>query len=480
MTSLQKIKKSIKKDWYIQGFNAVPLYLGPSAISGIHMAKDLGFGYSAFLFHYQNGYGEMAYLNTDIKKIWQTVRRKMIRDRKYLEKVKRLYYSKIKSVSALQVRIWRLDLKKLSEKELVAWFKASFQAQIDTVGVGHLVESIGMSVEKEFKIALLQAVGPRLDFNQLYTTLTAPSESSFISRQEAELHQIALSPRSKQQKRLLSHVKRYYWIQNSYTGPKHLTVKDFQRRLYAARGVHVEKFNEAKRQKKALIASLKLNKHVQELISLVDFTTIWQDDRKANILMNVSYLDTLAKEVARRVRLPLSCIYQLGVNEVFGLRSIDDVAGLRHELIVRQRGCLVLLAGNNEYMASGREYRRLVSLLRKVEKRSSSTGSAIHGTVANGGTAMGRVIVCKNILSIAKVGRGDVIVASMTRPEFMPALKKASAIVTDEGGITCHAAIVARELNIPCVIGTKVGTKVLKDGMTVEVRANHGIVRIVR
>jgi pyruvate,water dikinase len=68
----------------------------------------------------------------------------------------------------------------------------------------------------------------------------------------------------------------------------------------------------------------------------------------------------------------------------------------------------------------------------------------------------------------------------MTRPEFVPLMKKAIAIVTDEGGITCHAAIVSRELKKPCIIGTKVATQVLKDGDMVEVDANSGIVRILK
>ena len=68
----------------------------------------------------------------------------------------------------------------------------------------------------------------------------------------------------------------------------------------------------------------------------------------------------------------------------------------------------------------------------------------------------------------------------MTRPEFVPLMKRASAIVTDEGGITCHAAIVSRELNIPCIIGTKIVTKVLKDGDEVEVDADNGVVKIIK
>ena len=57
----------------------------------------------------------------------------------------------------------------------------------------------------------------------------------------------------------------------------------------------------------------------------------------------------------------------------------------------------------------------------------------------------------------------------MTRPEHLPGMRKAAAIVTDDGGITCHAAIVSRELGIPCIIGTRVATQVLKDGEMVEV-----------
>ncbi len=68
----------------------------------------------------------------------------------------------------------------------------------------------------------------------------------------------------------------------------------------------------------------------------------------------------------------------------------------------------------------------------------------------------------------------------MTDPDFLPAMKKASAIITDEGGITCHAAIVSRELKIPCIIGTRIATKVLKDGDLVEVDANKGIEMVTK
>jgi phosphoenolpyruvate synthase/pyruvate phosphate dikinase len=67
--------------------------------------------------------------------------------------------------------------------------------------------------------------------------------------------------------------------------------------------------------------------------------------------------------------------------------------------------------------------------------------------------------------------QGNILVCPMTLPDYVPAMKKARAIITNEGGITCHAAIISRELKIPCIVGTKIATQVLKDGDRVEVDA---------
>ena len=74
---------------------------------------------------------------------------------------------------------------------------------------------------------------------------------------------------------------------------------------------------------------------------------------------------------------------------------------------------------------------------------------------------------------------GDILVAPETAPDYVPAMKKAAAVVTEVGGITSHAAIVSRELGIPCIIGTKIATKVLKDGMEVEVNTETGIIKVL-
>ena len=100
----------------------------------------------------------------------------------------------------------------------------------------------------------------------------------------------------------------------------------------------------------------------------------------------------------------------------------------------------------------------------------------LRGMPASVGNAQGKVSVILDPIDLDKMITGNVLVTTMTNPLFVPAMKKAVAIVTDIGGQLCHAAIVAREFGIPCVAGTKLATKVLKDDMEVIVDGTNGLV----
>ncbi len=108
------------------------------------------------------------------------------------------------------------------------------------------------------------------------------------------------------------------------------------------------------------------------------------------------------------------------------------------------------------------------------------TEDGIKGQSAYRGNVRGVVRIVKRKDQVDQTKEGEIIVSPMTTPDMVPAMKKAAAFVTDEGGITCHAAIIAREMKKPCVIGTKIATQVFKDGDLVEVDAEKGIVRIIK
>lgn len=136
--------------------------------------------------------------------------------------------------------------------------------------------------------------------------------------------------------------------------------------------------------------------------------------------------------------------------------------------IVQTRPVTTIASVKNEALRAKTEAREL-----KTEKGSetikTSTTPILSGAAASPGIGTGPVKILKSPKEIGKVLKGDVLVAPMTSPDYVPAMKKAAAIVTDQGGQTSHAAIVSRELGIPCVVGTKDGTTKLKEGMIITV-----------
>jgi pyruvate,water dikinase len=100
----------------------------------------------------------------------------------------------------------------------------------------------------------------------------------------------------------------------------------------------------------------------------------------------------------------------------------------------------------------------------------------LHGLGGAPGSASGAARVLKTLDEAAKLNDGDVLVTHMTSPDWLPLLRRAAAVVTDSGGMTCHAAIVSRELGIPCVVGTGEATAKLRDGELITVEATRGVV----
>ena len=104
----------------------------------------------------------------------------------------------------------------------------------------------------------------------------------------------------------------------------------------------------------------------------------------------------------------------------------------------------------------------------------------VRGITVQKGKARGLVRIVKTYHDIKRVKVGDILVANTTHPNYLPAMHKAAAFVTNEGGVISPAAIVARELKKPCIVSTKIATQVLKDDTFVEVDATKGIIRIIK
>ncbi|OGZ27633.1 MAG: hypothetical protein A2427_02690 [Candidatus Nealsonbacteria bacterium RIFOXYC1_FULL_40_7] len=477
MDKIEIFKKALEKDWYIQGFNAVPLFLNLPASSGFYMKDELGFGYSQFFFSYKEGYGEMGYLNADLERLWGIIKSKIKENPEYLKEIKKRYEEIFSKRHSLFKKIDE-GFSDVTDGDLLEMLKECALCEREAVGIAHLLEPIGMEIDKEFKNKLSEYIKDKKELNQIYGILGAPKMLSFIAKEERELKQIGSLGKTEQKNALENHLKKYFWIQNSYAVPKELGTDFFRKRMKKL-GAEDSENKAILSEKEKIFLKYKFDPEVMEVVEIIGFTTTWQDERKANTLRAVSYLGRVVKEVSERIRVKTENLYYLGFTDVFGLRSIDELKKMQDELENRSKGVMFIMSKNKEVKITRKEYQEIAAYRKRVEENTKEVND-IHGSTASGGTAIGRVAVCKGLDSLDKVKKGDVLVASMTRPEYMAAIKKAAEIVTDEGGITCHAAIVARELGIPAIIGTKIATKMLKDGMIVEVKANHGLVRIIK
>jgi len=134
--------------------------------------------------------------------------------------------------------------------------------------------------------------------------------------------------------------------------------------------------------------------------------------------------------------------------------------------------------GKEEYLQSA-EAEKKIDELGLFHELDAEVGDVteLKGQIAFKGRVSGRVRLIFSREDMSKFKTGEIIVSPMTEPGYIPIMKLASAFVTDEGGMLCHAAIVAREMCKPCVISTKIATKIFKDGDLIEVDAENGIVR---
>ncbi|MCX6784553.1 MAG: PEP-utilizing enzyme [Candidatus Komeilibacteria bacterium] len=170
-------------------------------------------------------------------------------------------------------------------------------------------------------------------------------------------------------------------------------------------------------------------------------------------------------------------IIALTVDEVKNLLRNKKVNNQNHRQI---SSCLqTQLKSNKVIIKTGAQVKKLAKQL--VPKL---TIKELVGTIACKGLVRGKVRIIplsdNPSYYLRQFKKGEILVSETTGPELMPAIRKASAIVTDEGGLMSHAALISREFKIPCIVGTKLATKMLKNGNFIEVNANNGIVKILK
>lgn len=178
-------------------------------------------------------------------------------------------------------------------------------------------------------------------------------------------------------------------------------------------------------------------------------------------------------------------------SELIRFCTVDELVNfsrgklISKDLLSKRKSCFLLVYKHpNTQVLYGQEADKKFREFVRTEDFEKTDN--VKGTIAMKGKISGKVLLFQwgddmsEKVKKIKDGEKIILVTGQTRPQLMPLIVRCSAIVTDEGGITSHSAIVSRELGIPCIVGTRIATRVFKDGDLIEVDADNGIVKIIK
>ena len=262
--------------------------------------------------------------------------------------------------------------------------------------------------------------------------------------------------KAKQEEKINNILKKYFWIGSFFFIGNELNKKQIRNDIKNI-GKHRVKI----KQKRLLN-----NSFIREMKSLSKD----RNDEIEEFMEGEYYYRKLLYEVAERIEVKFEMLTYFSPKEIIACLRGKPIPFLNIKERKKLYGFLIKNGRVSEYYGNKAKF--------LIEKRPKAT-SEIIGTIAyrSRKKIKGVVKIIRTTSDIEKVKKGNILVTIMTTPNYIQAINKASAIVTDEGGITCHAAIISRELRKPCIIGTKIATKVLKDGDNVLVDAAKGMVR---
>jgi len=265
--------------------------------------------------------------------------------------------------------------------------------------------------------------------------------------------------------------KKWSWIPFDYIGPEEWGKEYFLKKM----DVDFERLKKLKEDNITLRENQKkafreYDPIILRLIKDFHILSYIQDERKGATTLTHVYLQKyLYNEISKRTCIKIEHLRIMIPDEIRDALLFNKK--FDSDLLKKRMYESLILFYNNKFSVHQGDYiyKRFVELL--------PTKKEIKGTVVCKGKVKGVVKVCLTSNDISKVKKGDILVAPMTTPDYILAIGRAAGFITDEGGMTCHAAIVAREMNKPCIIGTGFATDLLKDGDLIELDAEEGIVR---
>lgn len=483
-------------------------------------ADVIGKGHNEIIFHIEEGKNTLYFSYDVIAEVGKHGLKKL----KSAEFVQR----NIKEAEEHGKKLWMYaefidahQLKYMKTEELLEHYNKLFVEIQKMFGYFNVSQpSISYAIEEEIKCLMeKQKIGDETQFNIL-TVMLKQDEITLLEEEEKDLLNIAL--KVKGDKRLVEFFSQheevvlrelFYSAKNIYNMLKaHQLNYDFlacsenfdvfDLKYYMKRLQEMikrseneiykqiaETYPDKERMKKDREDLIKKYNLSNELVHIIGVARIYSHQRMMIRLFwskGIRVWGKMLREFARKINISevdIQYYTREEINNYFAMKENENKNGKEKiplaELEERKKPCIYAIFDRQKPVLFKGEEAKLI--YNKYLKDEIKDNAILKGTIANKGIKVGKVKLLAHgenmVTQIYEMEKGDILVTGNTRPDMMLALEKASAVVTDEGGICSHAAIVSRELGIPCIIGTVRATKMFKDGDIIEVDANNGIVR---
>lgn len=484
--NISKVKSIPKKfwqnrKWYVKRFNWYPFTLFPQVISVFfHKGIKTPFAFKwAGTFCFESA--EWYWDNNDLIRIRTGILKKGEKSKKYSDWFVGEFFSHFKKLERVLTITEKIDFTEISDREVARVLKNLIDAETGVAAWGYLADSFLTSGEDNW---LIEEIRKEIKDQKIIDILTAPGFESFVNKEKISLLKSGTykKDRTKFTQALRKHRDNYYWIQNGYWMSHNLKEEFFSKEIQKLSRQGIDFWKEYNKEstrvkdnlksKQKIYQKFNISKRLQNIIYCSDKIGLMHDTRKQAALRLNHFLFLIAEEIAKRVKITkteaLSLVHP-EVEEVLLHHKIN-----RKELKSRWDKCFIYLSPQGYKILSGKEAKKInLNIFHEQEDKLK----VLKGTLAFMGFARGYVRVVNNHKDMLKFKKGEILVTNNTTPEFVPLMKKAKAIVTEQGGMTTHAAIVSRELKVPCIVGVSGITRVLKTRDLVEVDSNKGIVR---
>ncbi|MFA7653650.1 MAG: PEP-utilizing enzyme [Candidatus Magasanikbacteria bacterium] len=483
----------------------------PVAIKPIK--KIIGVGYSCRMTFGTKDFVSTYVLTADIEKIGRALKGKFFNHPAVFRKFLQTYYRLVAKINKDIVGMAGEDMKKLSNAQLINILHRYFTdyAAIFPYGmIGNRVATAGLApIVKQF----LDKKHYPESWEEVLNKLVVPPRQTYIFQEESNLLSLAVkisqspslkgklikilnqnSPVSfdklltvdvKLAKWLNAHYKKYFWVllamnrdrwEEKITGRLREFLSFSPGELKEKFNSHCDSWRNLIKIKQQLTKKLRPNGAVRQAIRLLgEFVALRDHFGPINRYIPEA-VRPLLLEAGRRLGLDYDAVTLLTKEEIMAALKEENHGLLKN--IIRERGqyyALIDDAGGQQIL-SGQNARALYEKMFPTQKNEPGW-QTVRGQIACKGVARGPARVVLTMDDLKLVQLGDIMISPNTSTEMMAAIKKVAGIATDEGGMGSHAAIVSREFSIPCIVGTKIGTKTIKNYEMIEVDANAGVIK---